>query len=285
MPQDTVSTVAIQPVFFSFWGQRAFGEQLEALSSVFERKIDFRVRCNPVKAARLTDAHLHEVRKAGIFVPAQDRTAYDTLKLEVSRLPDQCCVAFPGRTPEGLHDLVFMTRTKSLPDNVNGLEDFLVQDDAVYRLHYMMFKDRGQIMGFTAYFGIDSQGVISFGSLGKFRFENHPNGQEAQRSVRRALNAVTHMDEMSVLKATLPKTVLSLGMDEKTAQAAHCALDSAHSAGDHLKKDDLKHPMAWLARQIREILETGIENVKRGDDADATAKIGLSVFSWQKKAG
>lgn len=283
MPQETVSTVAVQNEFFSFWEQRAFGDQLEALAGVFERKIDFRVRCNPVKAARLTDANLNEARKSGVVVPPLDRSAYDAMTLDVSRLPEQCCVAFPGRTPEGLHDLVFMVRTKSLPDNVNGLETHLAEGLATYRLHYMMFKDKGQIMGFTAYLGIDDQGVISFGSLGKFRFENHPNGQEAQRSVRRALNAVTHMDEFHVLKATLPRTTLSLGLDDKIVQAARRVLEKTDSAEGALKKDDLKHPLAWLARQIRETLETGIENEKRGAGEGAGVKIGVAVFCWQKK--
>ena len=127
--------------------------------------------------------------RGGLPVQQRARHAFDEGKIDLNALPEKACVAFPGRTPEGLRDLVFMATVRNLPESVGGLEALLESNRPIYRLHYLMFKDKGQIMGFTAYFGLDEDGEARFGSLGRFRFEDHPNGQEARQAVLRALRA------------------------------------------------------------------------------------------------
>lgn len=262
------------------WAQRDFGEHLELLVSLPARKIDFRVRCNPVKAARVTERDLHEIRQGAILVPLLGRQAFDAGALDLAALPERVCVAFPGRTPEGLRDLVFLERAKALPDNVNGLEALLEAERPAYRLQYLMFKDKGQIMGFTAYFGVDEAGEAVFGSLGKFRFEDHPNGQEAKRAVLRALRAHQHMQTSSVLTSEGAKPALSIEVTPEILAQANKLSNAVKLSLVNLKKDDLKHPFAWVAGKMKAFLEESIE--KKGGvelPSSVSLKVGTVTFS------
>ena len=262
------------------WAQRDFGEHLELLVGLPARKIDFRVRCNPVKAARVTERDLHEIRQGAILVPLLGRQAFDAGALDLAALPGRVCVAFPGRTPEGLRDLVFMERAKALPDNVNGLEALLEAGHPAYRLQYLMFKDKGQIMGFTAYLGIDEAGEAIFGSLGKFRFEDHPNGQEAKRAVLRALRAHQHMQTATVLASDGVKPALSIEATPEILSQASLLSNAIKLSLVNLKKDDLKHPFAWVAGKIKASLDEPIEK-KDGvvPSSSVSLKVGAVTFS------
>lgn len=280
---NSSASSAVSPASFVdlSWVQRDFGEHLEALSGLVGRKIDFRVRCNPVKSARLTDEHLHEIRQMAIAVPLNARHAFDEGKIDLNALPEKACVAFPGRTPEGLRDLVFMATVRSLPESVGGLEVLLESNRPIYRLHYLMFKDKGQIMGFTAYFGLDEAGEALFGSLGRFRFEDHPNGQEARQAVLRALRASQHMNDAPVLKAEGLKPALSIEATPEILSEAEAIGNAIKLGLVNLKKEDLKHPFAWLAGKMKVSLEASIEK-KGGAHQDVpvvSVKVGAVTFS------
>ena len=183
-----------------FWQKEEFEDHVASiLVSLYETSIRSGVKNNPVKAARLTEAHIVQARVFGPYIPGKDRAfliprvisapnndfsvlpmGFDTMN---DALPDTACVSLPGGINTHYRQMAFVQRLNELPAGVAPLEA------PFFRLFYFSFPNKGKVEGFSAYFSVDPKGRIRLAKMGNFDWASDPNTPEALKMISHVLQS------------------------------------------------------------------------------------------------
>lgn len=165
------------------WQQEEFEDHVAAmLVSLFETRISGRARNCRNKPARLTESHLIRARVIGPYIPGKDRRVWPNhFDLANDQLPSSACVSLAGETAEHYRHTALVERVRELPPGVGRL------DSPFFRVNYFMFRHKGPVEGFTAYFAVDPSGRIHMAPMDNYTWREEDS--EAITVVAQVLQA------------------------------------------------------------------------------------------------
>jgi len=165
------------------WQQEEFEDHIASmLVSLFETRISGKARNNHNKPARLKETHLVRARVMGPYVPGKDRRVWPGhFDLVNDKLPLSACVSLPGMIEGHYRHTALVERVNELPHGVGKLSP------PCYRVSYFIYRDKGPVEGFTAYFAVDPGGRIHMAPMGGFEWGSDGGSLEAMSMAAQAL--------------------------------------------------------------------------------------------------
>lgn len=153
------------------WSQDEFEDHIVAtLISLYEGRINSKSRTRGNKPSRLSESQLIRARILGPYIPGKDRLVWpQQFDLANDPLPETACVSLAGETPEHYRHTALIERIKELPPGVGALTP------PFFRVSYFMYRHKGAVEGFTAYFAMDPEGRIHLAPMGGFEWKDEDN--------------------------------------------------------------------------------------------------------------